>query len=72
MQAGVIEATLRHPDVFMTDATGAIWLNPSLKTYDERSSVMNQVLSQWKEEGLFVTLKGWRDEVFVKKKSSYH
>lgn len=65
MQPRVIEAALRHPDVFVTDSTGAIWLNPSLKTYDERSSVMNRVLSQWKEEALFVTLKGWRDEVIV-------
>nr|CAG4634800.1 EOG090X06MA [Alona affinis] len=65
MQPRVLEAALRHPDVFLLDASsGSVWMHPSLVTYEERSARINAVLSQWREEGSFVTLKGWRDECY--------
>ena len=63
MQARVVEAACRHPDVFQMDSSGMISMHPALTTYEERSARINHVLSQWKEERLFVTLKGWRNEV---------
>lgn len=63
MQAKVVEAACRYPDVFQMDSSGMISMHPSLKTYEERSARINHVLTQWKEERLFVTLKGWRNEV---------
>ena len=63
MQARVIEAACRYPDVFHMDSSGMMSLHPSLTTYEERSARINQVLTQWREERLFVTLKGWRNEV---------
>lgn len=65
MQAKVVEAAGRHPDVFQIDPSGTVSLNPSLSTYEDRSARINHVLSQWREERLFVTLKGWRNEVYL-------
>jgi len=65
MQPRVVEAALRHPDVFHFDSgSGSVMLHPTFTTYEERSAKINHVLSQWREQSLFVTLKGWRDEVF--------
>lgn len=64
MQPKVLEAALRHPDVFMLDgSTGSVLMHPSLTTYEDRSARIHSVLSQWRDESLFVTLKGWRNEV---------
>ncbi|XP_057373390.1 uncharacterized protein LOC130694337 [Daphnia carinata] len=64
MQARVVEAACRYPDVFHMDSSGMVSMHPSLKTYEERSARINHVLTQWKEERLFVTLKGWRNECY--------
>ena len=62
MQARVIEAASRYPDdAFLIPRKWS--LHPSMTTYEERSARINQVLTQWREERLFVTLKGWRNEV---------
>ncbi len=64
MQPRVLEAALRHPDVFQLDSSsGNVMLNPSLASYEERSAKMHLVLTQWRDESLFITLKGWRNEV---------
>ena len=64
VQPNVLEAIRRHPEAFWEDPlSGNVWLNPSLKTYDERSERIDSVLRRWKEESLFITLKGWREEV---------
>ena len=38
-------------------------LNPSLKTYDERSEGIRVVLEELRRKNVFFTLKGWRNEV---------
>nr|CAG4640876.1 EOG090X06MA [Eulimnadia texana] len=59
------EAMTRHPDAFLFDpVSGCVCVHPSLKTYEERSSKIDSVLRQWREENLFVALKGWRDECY--------
>ena len=62
MQARVIEAASRYPDdAFLIPRKWS--LHPSMTTYEERSARINQVLTQWREERLFVTLKCWANEV---------
>ncbi len=66
MQPRVLEAALRHPDVFQLDSSsGNVMLHPSLASYEERSAKMHLVLTQWRDESLFITLKGWRNEVYI-------
>lgn len=38
-------------------------LNPAFRDYAERSENVDKVLRQFKKDGTFVTLKGWREEV---------
>nr|CAG4650170.1 EOG090X06MA [Sida crystallina] len=65
VQPNIFEAIQRHPEAFVVDPlSGSIWLHPSLKTYDERSERIDAVLRRWKDDSLFVTLKGWREECY--------
>nr|SVE75136.1 EOG090X06MA [Daphnia dolichocephala] len=64
MQAKVVEAACRYPEVFQMDSSGMVSMHPSLTTYEERSARINHVLTIWREERLFVTLKGWRNECY--------
>ena len=45
-------------------------LNPAFRDYTERSENVDKVLRQFKKDGTFVTLKGWREEVSIEKKNS--
>ena len=64
VQPDVFEVMRRFPEIFITDPlNGDVWVHPRLATYEERSEGVNSVLRQWREESLFLTLKGWRDEV---------
>lgn len=38
-------------------------LNPAFRDYTLRSENVDKVLREFREENVFVTLKGWRDEV---------
>ncbi|XP_031570670.1 uncharacterized protein YJR142W-like [Actinia tenebrosa] len=38
---------------------------PKLKTFDERSKKIEEVLQEFRQKDLFVTLKGWRNESFA-------
>lgn len=38
-------------------------LNPAFRDYKERSEKIDFVLRQFRCDNVFVTLKGWRDEV---------
>lgn len=40
-------------------------LNPAFRNYNERSENVDRVLRQFREDDVFVTLKGWRDEVSI-------
>lgn len=38
-------------------------LNPAFRDFDERTSKVDQVMKQLRAENVFLTLKGWRNEV---------
>lgn len=39
-----------------------VQLNPAFRDYTERSARIDEVLREWKANGKFVTLRGWREE----------
>lgn len=71
LQVGVIRPDIlkeltKHPEVFLVknkDADKIVELNPAFRDYDERSEHVDRVLRQFRKDNLFITLKGWRDEV---------
>lgn len=69
IQVGLVQATVtielsRYPNVFIVNPN-SVTLNPAFRDYDERSANIESVLKEMKEKKLFVTLKGWRDEVLT-------
>lgn len=69
IQVGLVRATVttelsRYPNVFIVHPN-SITLNPAFRDYDERSANIESVLKDMKDKKLFVTLKGWRDEVLT-------
>lgn len=42
---------------------GLIELNPAFRDYNERTEKVEQVLKELRDKDVFVTLRGWRDEV---------
>lgn len=68
IQVGLVRATVttelrRYPNVFIINPN-SVTLNPAFRNYDERSANIESVLKDMKDKQLFVTLKGWRDEVY--------
>lgn len=43
---------------------GCVELNPAFRDYQERSVQIDKVLRELRAKNAFVTLKGWRDEVW--------
>lgn len=43
---------------------GCVELNPAFRDYQERSVQVDKVLRELRAKNAFVTLKGWRDEVY--------
>lgn len=69
IQVGLIRATVttelsRYPNVFIVNPNN-VTLNPAFRDYDERSANIDFVLKDMKDKMLFITLKGWRDEVLT-------
>lgn len=67
IQVGLVRAAVtvelsRYPNVFIVNPN-SVTLNPAFRNYDERSTNIESVLKDLKDKKLFVTLKGWRDEV---------
>ncbi|EDO49616.1 predicted protein [Nematostella vectensis] len=59
-----------HPDVFtivMNDdgSVEHVTLAPSLKTFEERTKGVNDVMEEFRKNDVFVTLRGWREEEFA-------
>lgn len=42
---------------------GIIELNPAFRDYDERTQRVEEILREFRANDVFVTLRGWRDEV---------
>lgn len=62
----VLKQLLRYPEVFGIrdkENTKVVELNPAFRDYNEKSENVDRVLRQFRNDGVFVTLKGWRDEV---------
>ncbi|XP_039295546.1 uncharacterized protein YJR142W-like isoform X2 [Nilaparvata lugens] len=55
---------LGYPEVFHVHPD-AIRLNPAFRDFDERSARVEEVLTDCRRRGVFVTLKGWRDECYA-------
>lgn len=69
IQVGLVRATVmselsRYPNVFIVNPN-SVTLNPAFRDYDERSENVESVLKDMKDKKLFITLKGWRDEVLT-------
>lgn len=62
VRSDVLKFLLRYPDVFQMQADSIV-LNPSLKTYADRSKNVDAVLRDLRSQKVLNTLNGWRDEV---------
>ncbi|XP_035795728.1 uncharacterized protein YJR142W-like isoform X2 [Anopheles albimanus] len=71
----VIEQLLKYPEVFHIRAPehgkqNIVELNPAFRDYNTRSQQVDRILREFREQGLFVALKGWRDECYDVKSSA--
>ena len=56
-----------YDDVFCLDEkSSTICLSPHLDTVEKRSSAFENILEQLRAKDVFVSLRGWRNEVFTK------
>uniref|UniRef100_A0A3B4BGK6 DUF4743 domain-containing protein n=1 Tax=Periophthalmus magnuspinnatus TaxID=409849 RepID=A0A3B4BGK6_9GOBI len=53
-----------YPEVFSVFPGGAVFLSPSLDSYTRRSEAVDAVLQNFRKQGSFHCLKGWRDEKY--------
>ncbi|XP_055641301.1 uncharacterized protein LOC129778435 [Toxorhynchites rutilus septentrionalis] len=65
----VLEHLLKYPEVFfIRDAEqgnqNIVELNPAFRDYSERSEQVDRVLREFRTQGVFVALKGWRNECY--------
>ncbi|XP_058126206.1 uncharacterized protein LOC131287857 [Anopheles ziemanni] len=70
----VIEQLLKYPEVFHIRAPehgkqNIVELNPAFRDYNTRSQQVDRILREFREQGMFVALKGWRDECYDVKSS---
>uniref|UniRef100_A0A182SJX4 Nudix hydrolase domain-containing protein n=1 Tax=Anopheles maculatus TaxID=74869 RepID=A0A182SJX4_9DIPT len=71
----VIEQLLKHPEVFHIRAPehgkqNIVELNPAFRDYNTRSQQVDRILREFRKQGMFVALKGWRDECYDVKSST--
>ena len=57
---------LRKTQVFTSDgtSTGTISFVPTLKTLEQRSQALAEVLQDWRKRNVFECLQGWRNETY--------
>jgi len=63
----VLKHLNKYPNVFRIDKnemSDIVELNPAFRDYAERSENVDKVLRQFKKDGTFITLNGWRDECY--------
>lgn len=64
----VLKQLFNYPEVFCirdNENSKVVELNPAFRDYNEKSENVDKVLRQFRNDGVFVTLKGWRDEVCI-------
>lgn len=70
----VLKQLFKYPEVFCirndcnqqpktNSSNNVVELNPAFRDYAERSDNVDRVLRKFRADSVFVTLKGWRDEV---------
>lgn len=62
----ILKELFQYPEVFVIkdkEHTKVVELNPAFRDYGEKSEKIDRVLRQLRNDGVFVALKGWRDEV---------
>ncbi|XP_055541525.1 uncharacterized protein LOC129727579 [Wyeomyia smithii] len=65
----VLEQLFKYPEVFFIrtaepDKQNIVELNPAFRDYIERSEQVDRVLKEFRAQGVFIALKGWRNECF--------
>lgn len=66
IRSDIIKELEKYPDVFIfkqITGTEVVELNPVFRNYDERSANVERVMQDLRAKDVFVTLRGWRDEV---------
>ncbi|GME85076.1 unnamed protein product [Ambrosiozyma monospora] len=62
----IVTELAQHPDIVVVDDFArTVQLHPGLKTEKERNEALSDLASQWREENVFETLKGWRNELYT-------
>lgn len=62
----VLKELFKYPEVFVIKDNAKskmVELNPAFRDYNERTEHVDRVLRQFRQDDVFVALKGWRDEV---------
>lgn len=64
----ILKELLKYPEIFVFREKAEnriVELNPAYRDYNERSEQVDRILRQFRKDNVFVTLKGWRDEVIA-------
>lgn len=62
----VLKELFKYPEVFViknTERSKIVELNPAFRDYNERTEHVDKVLRKFRQDDIFIALKGWRDEV---------
>lgn len=66
IRKNVLKELFKYPEVFVIKDNAkskVVELNPAFRDYNERTEHVDRVLRQFRQDDVFVALKGWRDEV---------
>ncbi|XP_031570665.1 nudix hydrolase 20, chloroplastic-like [Actinia tenebrosa] len=66
----------KHTDVFKLvrnddGGIGHVTLDSNLQTFEQRTKKVDDVMQEFRRKDLFLTLKGWRDEMYAVSRSFY-
>lgn len=64
----VLKELFKYPEVFVikdNEKSKLVELNPAFRDYNERTEHVDRVLRKFRQENVFIALKGWRDEVMA-------
>lgn len=62
----VVAELTKHPQYFIVSAESkTVQINPSLETFELREAAFSEIGKEWRKNKLFITLEGWRDELYI-------
>lgn len=71
----VLKELFKYPEVFVIkdkDKSKVVELNPAFRDYNEKTQHVDNVLRQFRQDDIFIALKGWRDEVNIYRHAIQH